>query len=310
MKNDVQGGTSAKKTVLITGASGFLGRHLAEKYRENGNYRVYAFTSSPEKLSEHLAAPGVTVLHRVAVFGDEMRDVMRGSVLINCAFPRNADGPGMAEGLKYIRRVFEKAALFGAEAVVDISSQSVYSQKRTGPADESEPVCPENSYAVAKYAVEEMLEGICGNKGPAVCHVRMASLIGPAFDQRIVNRLVMQALKTGGISVKRNSQYFGFFDVDDAAAALFSMTGCDRRSWKRYYNLGGRNVYTLTDIADAVKDVLHGIRDVMTEITDGPGECNTGVNAELFYRDFGFEPQIDLRESTRRIAEAAMAAAE
>lgn len=304
MKNDAQ------RRILITGASGFLGRHLAEKYKGIGTCRVYAFTSSPEKLSESLNAPEITVRHRDDIFKDEMSGVIKGSVLINCAFPRNADGPGMAEGLKYIRRVFERAAECGAEAVVDISSQSVYSQKRTGPADENEPVCPENSYAVAKYAVEEMLEGICGMRGMAVCHVRMASLIGPAFDQRIVNRLVKQALKTGVISVKRNGQYFGFFDVDDAASALASMTERDSRLWKKYYNLGGRCVYSLTEIAEAVKDALKGIRDVEIDITDGPGECNTGINAGLFYRDFGFEPKVDLKESTGRIAEAAMAAAE
>ena len=99
----------------------------------------------------------------------------------------------IADGLKYIQSVFEKSVEGNAAVIVNISSQSVYSQKRTEAATEETPVCLESPYAVGKYAVELMLESICRGSKTRYTNLRMASLIGPGFDQRIVNRLVRQA---------------------------------------------------------------------------------------------------------------------
>ena len=171
-------------------------------------------------------------------------------ILLNCAFPRNVDGTSLAQGLAFIDAMFAAAASAGVGAVVNVSSQSVYSQHRSEPATEKTPLCLESKYAVAKYAVELLLEARC--QGIPHTNIRMASLIGPGFDQRVVNKMVKKALAGERLSVQENGSRFGFLDVRDAAAGLLAVCKSNPATWKAVYNLGPDDFVSLTEIADCV----------------------------------------------------------
>ena len=134
----------------------------------------------------------------------------------------------------------------------------------------------------------------------------MASLIGPGFDQRLVNRLIRQALETGSISVKNNQQVFGFLDVEDAARGILSLADFPAERWKECYNLGIGTGYRLTEIAAAVQEVLRSKYGVETaaDVQDGDERLNTAVNAERIAAETGFVPCISLHQSIEKIAAA------
>ena len=73
--------------------------------------------------------------------------MMKDSIVISCAYPRNSTGTAIADGLRYIQIVFKTAMENGAAAINNISSQSVYSQQRTESCDRGDsgvlgkPVC-------------------------------------------------------------------------------------------------------------------------------------------------------------------------
>ena len=301
-----------KGNIIITGASGFLGRNLIGRVQRDGYFgnesgspaRLIGFSSSPEKLWERFPFDSAEFHDREKIDDAELRSIWKGAIVVNCAFPRNHSGTEMAEGLSYIKRVFEVAAGNGAAAVINISSQSVYAADRPEAAREDTPLCLGNCYAVGKYAVELMLESICEKTGTAFTSVRMASLIGPDFDPRIVNRFVRQALRDGVITVKRNRQQFGYFDIEDAADALMAMLVSDPSKWRKVYNLGGKGTCTLTDMAEAVKKACSAVREVEIKTTDGTEYANSGLKADLFYRDFGFDPGVTLDQSVEKIVQA------
>jgi nucleoside-diphosphate-sugar epimerase len=298
--------------IIITGASGFLGRNLIGSLLRDGNsgngslfpMRLIGFSSSSEKLRERFPVDLAEFYDREKIDSEELRSIWRNAIVVNCAFPRNNSGTEMAEGLSYIKRVFEAAAGNGAAAVINISSQSVYAADRPESAGEDTPLCLETCYAVGKYAVELMLESICTNTETAFTSVRMASLIGPDFDPRIVNRFVKQALQDGVVTVKRNRQRFGFFDIEDAVTALSAMLISDPSKWQKVYNLGGRGTYTLIEMAEAVEKACSAAKKVVIKITEGDEYANSGLRADLFYRDFGFDPVVTLDQSVEKIVQA------
>ena len=109
--------------IAITGARGFLGKYLLNKVRET-QHVVYALTSKPNEIvSEGKVIP----IHKDKYIDVPWEEI---DVLINCAFPRNTDGIMMADGLRYIQNVLLFAVEQGVKSVINISSQSVYSQKR------------------------------------------------------------------------------------------------------------------------------------------------------------------------------------
>ncbi len=289
--------------ILLSGAGGFLGSHLLQTLAQRGT-AVTALTSKKEALQDQYAAyPNVYV--------STMEELRSGNVclgddtiLINCAFPRNADGVKMASGLHYVQSLLETAVNNGVCAVINISSQSVYSQTRERPADEQEPLNLESSYAVGKYAAELLVNAIC--RDVRHTNLRMASLIGPGFDQRVVNKLVRSALQTGAVTIRESGQRFGFLDVEDAVSGILCAAEMPTEAWKPVYNLGPDGTYTLSEMAQQIKTVLGSAyqRDIEIKILHNEeiSAQNTALDCALLRSDTGFRPAIPLEESIRRIA--------
>ena len=288
----------SRKKIVITGASGFLGSHLVERLKDDERFKVYALSSKPEELRERLCGTNVEYVHK-----DEMdAEMMKNSIVINCSYPRNSTGTAIADGLKYIQNVFETAVESGAAAIINISSQSVYSQQRTEAATEETPVCLESPYAVGKYAVELMLESICKGSGTKYTSLRMASLIGPGFDQGIVNRFGRKLLHGEAITVGKQPKRMGFLDVEDAVSAILAVTDVSVSSWQTVYNVGNGNGYTVEEIYKAVASELKNRIEVSHPLFEtGTDTSSSAVSYKRLNADAGFVPAIDLKESVKRI---------
>lgn len=293
-----------KTKVVITGASGFLGRNLIAYLDENDKYVIYALSSQSKVLQEKSRYKNVKYYDKNAIFTNQDKLILENAILVNCAFPRNSTGTGMADGLKYIQGVFLKAKECKAKAVINISSQSVYSAKRETAATEETPVCLENTYAVGKYATELMLESLLQGTDIYFTNIRLASLIGPGFDQRIVNRFVSYALESDCLHVKRNWQVFGFLDVEDAVNALSRVLDKDCSSWNTVYNLGPIGGYSLENLSNSVKKVIKQKtdNDIRIEINESDEMSNSTLDANRFYKDFGYTPQVSIETSILKIA--------
>jgi len=294
--------TRVGKKVVVTGSSGFLGRHLVDRLKNEDGWIVFALSSKGEELQKRNTLSNLRYC-RKDLSPEAAREVFRGAVVVNCAFPRNSTGAEMADGLRYVRDLFESAVRSGVSALINISSQSVYSAKREAPATEEEPLSLDSPYAVGKYAAELMLESVCRESGVRCTNVRLASLIGPGFDQRIVNRLIQRALGGEPLSVNRSGQRFGFLDVEDAVSALVSLLKTDPALWRPVYNVGSGSGCSVEEIARGIAGELEKRGLPVPEMTfeNGAGSGTTAVDCRLLSRDTGFEPKIDLSGSISRI---------
>ncbi len=293
---------SSRKKIVITGASGFLGSHLTERLKDDGGCEVYALSSRPEDLRERIGGSNIEYLRRDAIRDEAAAEMLAGAVVVSCAYPRNSTGTAIADGLAYIRTTFESAVEKGAAGIINISSQSVYSQKRTEEATEETAICLESPYAVGKFAAELLLESVCRDGGTMHTSLRMASLIGPGFDQRIVNRFLLSMLKGEPVTVMRQKKRMGFLDVEDAASAVLAVLNLPADVWKPVYNVGGGRGYTVEQIYDETASVLRERMDVANPvIEEGSDESSSVVGFDRLREDTGFVPEIGLNESIRRI---------
>ncbi|WP_316268710.1 NAD(P)-dependent oxidoreductase [Claveliimonas bilis] len=291
------------KKIIVTGATGFLGSNLIEELIDQDGYYVYAFSSRGDELQKDNKSGNVHFFHKDSLFSEDLSEILKDAFIINCAFPRNSTGTGMADGLRYIHNVFSISRTAGAKAIVNISSQSVYSQKRNELATEMTQVCLESPYAVGKFATELMLEDACRGTKMVYTNLRMASLIGPGFDQRIVNRLTKQALEGEAILVVRSNQHFGFLDIEDAVRAILALINTSTNTWKPIYNVGNGKEYSIEDIVKCISYVFNenNLNAPKICIKEGDGYGSTGVSYQSLNCDTGYKPEIMLEDSVRQI---------
>ncbi len=285
--------------IIITGASGFLGSNLLEKIKNDNRYQIYAFSQRQDELKKKIKGDNIEYKKRDDIFDEK---IINNSTVINCAFPRNDSGNGYANGLRYIQNVFKFSVHNNANRIINISSQSIYNTQRTYPATEDDIPCLDTPYSIGKFASELLLESSCDNYDLNYTNIRMASLIGPEFEQRIINRLVRQAIESSSIKVDDDNQKFGFLDVEDAVNGLIAIIKNEKgHKWEKVYNMGSAKAYSLKEIAKTIEDVLSEYTHLNVTYIKGNKSYCSAVNSDRFYREFGFCPAIDIRQSVEKI---------
>ncbi len=280
--------------IAITGSGGFLGRELLSQLYQYKNITAYAFTSG--KVNTFYGS-NIAVLDNNFLKSFDFSTV---DVLLNCAFPRATDDISLAQGLAFTERVLQKAAADRVSAVINISSQSVYSQKRIHAADEREPVVPETKYALGKYAVELMVNALFHNVPHT--NLRMASLIGPGFNHRITNRFAEMIRNGQQITIQGGQQQFGFMDVRDAADGIIHvLLNCHHM--KETYNFGTNESYSLEEIASYVE--IEGRRRGYVappmQVNEADIRQNSSLVCDQFFKDFKWKPRYGMQSSVKNI---------
>lgn len=281
------------KRLIVSGAGGFLGENLVNSAKDSG-ITVMAITSQMLKYNDIEVLETTSFLKNGYLFSPD-------DVFINCMFPTNADGYKMADGLDKVYKLIFMAYVSGAESFINISSQSVYDSKREKPAKEDDELCLDTPYSVGKYSSEMYVNHVFNNRPHT--NIRMASLIGVGYEQRIINRLVAQVFKGEVISVKGGMQRYGFLDVRDAADGLIKLSQSNSSAWKETYNLGRNGSCTLIELAKCICAEIKSNTDKDPEylVSEGNDTRNSALDATLFMNEFCWEPKISLQKSVKDI---------
>ncbi|MEJ8767644.1 NAD(P)-dependent oxidoreductase [Oceanobacillus sp. HCA-5259] len=286
---------SENKTILVSGASGFLGKELVKQLLEGTDYRVIAITSNKDKLlSRFKQSNNLLILNR-STWLEEIPEDTNIDILVNCAFPRSSEPEKLARGLDFTEQFIRETIELNIKKIINISSQSVYSQKEKSSTDETTPVKPESLYGMTKYATERIVASLCESSSQNInySNIRLASLTGIELEVRMTNRFVRQALEGKPIIVNGGSQKVSYLEVRDAAAALITMINTDSSIWKPVYNLGNFDHLSVLSIAKTVKEEAknYSVKNVNIEVKGDSSDFNNLVNTDLFNWEFQWEPR-------------------
>ena len=281
------------KRLFVSGANGFLGSNIIKKAVLAG-CEVVAVTSADKAVCDVETVKTEDFLKNGYSFKP-------GDVFINCLFPTNADGYRMADGLKKVYRIISVCGECKVGAFVNISSQSVYNSKREQPAKEDDKLCPETPYAVGKYSTEEFCNEVL--KNTAHTNIRLASLLGVGYEQRIINRMVGQAFSGAQLKVIGGMQRYGFLDVEDAAEAIVKLAVSPCEKWKDIYNLGTSESVTLLEVVDMICELMKSVagKDVSYTVAEGMDTRNSSLDAGRFMNDFDWKPRKNVYQITKEI---------
>lgn len=170
--------------ILVTGVSGFVGRHLIQALARDGRHDLLGVSRR-----QVAPIPGVEGLTGIEIgSGTDWSEYLRGvDVVVHCAarahFPRavtESDIKNMEEiNVGGTLSLAEQAANAGVKRFIFISSIGVLGDSSDEPFDGSQEPRPQTIYAQTKLNAEKGLVSICEEKGLEFVIIRPPMVYGP-----------------------------------------------------------------------------------------------------------------------------------
>ena len=308
------------RTIFVTGALGFIGRAVAERFRRDGaevrgvDMRADATAdvvagdvSEPGPWQDHAAGCGV-VVHTAAVVS-------------NVADPDRA----WAVNVQGTRNVLDAAIGGRAARFVHFSSAAVYGHRRPAAVDERHPVCPSGAvYGDTKIASEQVVLQAHAAGEIAVSILRPGDVYGPGSRPWTV--LPVEMLRKHQVLLPAHGR--GMFDavyVDDLVE-MVTLVASDEAAIGQVFNVsGGAPVETRTffghyarmlgrhgppEIGTAPASIISETAGRVLRAFGRPSEVSAATMRMLAgtgslsiakaRRVLGYEPAVDLEEGMRR----------
>lgn len=248
------------RSVLVTGATGFVGFHLIRKLSESGA-RVHALYSSP-----HSGFPrfGSVEFHRVSLL-----DFKKLSDVVRRARPAKVVHLGAVVNLERSFEIAKKCVRTNIEGTLNLlealksapfdifvflSTAEVYGAGPV-PFKETQRESPPSPYAVSKLAGENFCRYYSKVHGYPVSILRLSTCYGPGQDEkRIVPSIIRSCLKDRPVRVNRGDLRRDFIYVDDAASGIVKAL-TSPKALQELINLGSPKTHSIREIVEEVKSI-------------------------------------------------------
>lgn len=235
-------------TILVTGATGFLGHHLIKEILKDNDVKVIAIMGRPEdKANDFPLSENIVVCPCSALFTTDFGHV---DTMIHTAFSRGDNLPGLTASITLTEQVIELVNSQDIDSIINISTQGLYQELRPGEKVTEEGIVgPNTAYGLAKWAVENMLKLGCGK---TYTNIRMASL---STNARFLDFFVDCVKKGKDIVVTAPHQYASIMDVSDAVRGILSVVKLPLEERDVVYNLGSGEQYSILEYANFVNEI-------------------------------------------------------
>ena len=298
--------------VLITGAAGFLGSHLADRFLAEGHSVV--------GLDNFITGHADNIAH---LFGHERFEFMRHDISNYTYVAGDLDGvlhfASPASPVDYLEWPIQtlKVGSLGTHNAVGIathkkarfflaSTSEVYGDPLVHPQPESywgnvNPVGPRGVYDEAKRFAEAMTMAYHTYHGVDTRIIRIFNTYGPRMrprDGRVVSNFIVQALNGEPITLYGDgSQTRSFCYVDDEIDGIYKlfMHGDSTPT-----NIGNPVEYTVKQLAEIVVELTGTKSEIVHQPlpVDDPKVRQPDISKAR--ATLGWEPQVDVREGVRR----------
>lgn len=309
---------SAKTTILVTGADGFIGSHLTEELVKQGHQvRAMALYNSFGSWGwlDHCAPE---VKGQFEVFSGDIRDpygvrtAMKGcdsvahlAALIAIPYSYHSPETYVDTNVKGTLNVLQAARELGVRRVVHTSTSEVYGTARFVPISEAHPLQGQSPYSATKIAADQLAYSFFASFGLPIVIARPFNTYGPRQSARAVIPTIItqiasgkRQIKLGAASPTRDFNYVRD-TVGGFIAALNSSAGLGE-----VVNFGSNFEISVGDTARLIAEVMQVDIEILTDESRLRPE-NSEV--ERLWADntkardlFGWQPQYAGREGFKR----------
>jgi UDP-glucose 4-epimerase len=302
---------AVKKRVFLTGASGFIGAHVARQLTQNGHkVAVLLRTEAPGHRLEELSS----TLSFIRTHGSDIRSLeseLR-AWAPDCMLHLGWGGVGnrhrndcavQLENVQYSVSLANLCAAVGAKQFIGAGSQAEY-----GPRNclITEDLCPSPTtlYGAAKLSAALLTQRICDLAGVRHAWLRVFSTYGPGDDPDwMLPALIRQLLQRKRPQLTACEQTWDYLHVTDAAAAFVAAV---ESSVEGICNLASGREVQLRSVVEMVRDLVDPDAKLgIGEIPYRPDQVmRMQVCTARLSMQTGFTPSVSLQDGLRHLVES------
>lgn len=308
-------GSFENQTVLVTGAGGFIGSHLAEHLvREGAKVRALVHYNALGKrgwLDHSDLAGDMDILAGDITDRDSVRAAVKGcgtvfhlAALIAIPYSYQAPRSYVRANIEGTLNVMQAALETGARRVLNTSTSEVYGTARFVPITEEHPLQGQSPYSASKIGADKMAEAFAASYELEVVTVRPFNTFGPRQSMRaVIPTIITQCLRgdevrLGAVTPTRDLNYVQN-TVEGFCASALSPNAAGQ-----VINFGSGREISIGDLAVLIGKMLgKDIRVICEQERLRPGKseverllaCNAKAKSLL-----GWEPRVSLEEGLEK----------
>ncbi len=257
------------KKVLLTGASGFIGSHLAEELVTCGacvrafvHYNSRGDDGNLKYIASEIRRE-IEVVHGDLTDPDAVNKAVRGTTHVFhlgalIAIPYSYVHPFSFVQANVVgsANILNACLEVGIERLVTTSTSEVYGTAVTVPMDETHRLHPQSPYAASKASADHLAQSYARSFDLPVVIVRPFNTFGPRQSTRAaIPTIIVQALRYGTIEIGATTPTRDFNFVKDIAFG-FALAGNTAGVTDEVFNLGTGEEHSIADVIETVSTIL------------------------------------------------------
>lgn len=301
--------------VVVTGAAGFIGSHVAERLLAEGHEVVGIdslndYYPRPVKESNVRAAREYRSYRLIEARLQEadLTPILDGAAqvyhLAAQAGVRASWGKDFSgyvdDNVLATQRLLEAAVAVGVPRLVNASSSSVYGDAASLPLREDSLCRPLSPYGVTKLAAEHLVHLYGRSHGLPVVSLRFFTVYGPRQRPDMAFHRFLRAAEAGEpIRVYGDGrQTRDFTNIADIVAATRAAADTGRPGC--VYNVGGGERVSVNDVLGLIEEVTGRKLSVVRDDPQRGDMRDTLADTQAAHRDLGFRSTVSLRTGLAR----------
>lgn len=306
------------RQVLVTGAGGFIGSHLAERLVELGaktrcflRYNSQGSTGwlaqSPVRSEFEIVHGDIRDSEHVLRAVKDVHVVFHLAALIGIPYSYYAPRSYLQTNVEGTLNILEAARQCSVERLVCTSTSEVYGSAQFVPIDENHPLQGQSPYSASKIGADKLAESYYRSFALPVSIARPFNAYGPRQSARaVIPTIITQALaqsevKLGSLDTTRDFNYVS--DTVDGFIAIAESTAAVGQT----LNIGTGVEISVREVAELIFDLTGGRRSVEVdeerlrpETSEVDRLC---ANSDALRQITGWSPKVPLKDGLAKTIE-------
>lgn len=307
------------KSVLVTGADGFIGSHLTELLVKSG-YRVRALAQY-NSFNSWGWLEGVSCLNQIEVVSGDVRDpnfcneitknvdtIFHLAALIAIPYSYIAPDSYIDTNVKGTANICRAALTAGTKKVIITSTSEVYGTAQYVPINESHPLQAQSPYSASKIGADAMATSFYNAFNLPVIIARPFNTYGPRQSARAVIPTIISQIAGGFKEVRLGdpTPTRDFNYVSDTCRGLLALSNCDEAIGQTV-NIGSNFEISIRDTVSLINKLMGtDVRIVEASERIRPEKSEVfrlWCDNSKIHKLTSFKPEVSIEEGLKRTIE-------